>query len=64
MRDKKAETIYHLGCEGAWVDDWWSRSAKQNVSRIDIDDKLLTLWRQIMIEKRRPASSQNEELID
>ncbi|MGF6952106.1 AraC family transcriptional regulator of arabinose operon [Neobacillus sp. B4I6] len=53
---------YHLVCEGAWMDEWWSRSEKPDVSRIDLDEKLLTLWRQIMIEKRRPSSSQNEEL--
>lgn len=53
---------YHLGCEGAWIDEWWSRSEKPDVSRIDLDEKLLSLWRQIMIEKRRPAASQNDEL--
>ena len=53
---------YHLVCDGAWVDEWWSRFEKPDVSRIDLDDKLLILWRHIMIEKRRPTSSQNEEL--
>lgn len=53
---------YHLVCEGSWVDEWWNRSEKPEVSRIDLDDKLLVLWRHIMIEKRRPTSSQNEEL--
>jgi AraC family transcriptional regulator of arabinose operon len=53
---------YHLVCEGAWVDEWWKRSEKPDISRIDLDEKLLSLWRHIMIEKRRPASSQNEEL--
>ncbi|NHC40537.1 AraC family transcriptional regulator [Bacillus sp. MM2020_1] len=53
---------YHIVCEGAWVDEWWSRSSKPPVSRIDLDEKLLSLWRQIINEKRRPSSSQNEEL--
>jgi len=53
---------YNLGCEGAWVDEWWSRSVKPDVSRIELDDKLLFLWRHIMIEKRRPSANQNEEL--
>ncbi|CRK82018.1 helix-turn-helix domain-containing protein [Neobacillus massiliamazoniensis] len=53
---------YHLGCEGAWIDEWWSRSEKPPVSRIDLDEKLLSIWRHIMIEKRRPLHSQNEEL--
>ncbi|MDQ0198000.1 AraC family transcriptional regulator [Neobacillus ginsengisoli] len=53
---------YHLGCDGAWIDEWWSRCEKPDVSRINLDEKLLSLWRQIMIEKRRPASIKNEEL--
>ncbi|MEC1523649.1 AraC family transcriptional regulator [Neobacillus niacini] len=53
---------YHLVCEGTWVDEWWNRSEKPDVSRINLDDNLLVLWRHIMIEKRRPATSQNEEL--
>ncbi|MFF2449516.1 helix-turn-helix domain-containing protein [Neobacillus sp. NPDC058068] len=53
---------YHLVCEGTWVDQWWNRSTKPDVSRIDLDEKLLALWRHIMIEKRRPEPSQNEEL--
>lgn len=63
----KADQIsgdYHLVCEGEWVDKWWNRSEKPEVSQINLDDRLLTLWRQIMIEKRRPASSQNDELTD
>lgn len=55
---------YHLGCEGTWIDEWWHSSDIDNISQIEIDEKLLTLWRQIMMEKRRPASSQNEELSD
>lgn len=53
---------YHVIFEGTWVDEWWSRSTKPDVTRIDIDEKLLALWRYILIEKRRPESSQNKEL--
>lgn len=53
---------YHLVCEGSWVDEWWSRTEKPDVSRINLDERILTLWRHIMIEKRRPTSIQNEEL--
>ncbi|MFZ7943010.1 helix-turn-helix domain-containing protein [Neobacillus sp. 19] len=55
---------YHIICEGAWIDEWWSGFDKPDISRIELDEKLLALWRYIMIEKRRPESSQNEELID
>lgn len=53
---------YHIVCEGAWIDEWWGRSVKPDVSRIELDEKLLFLWHQIMIEKRRPSAHQNEEL--
>ncbi|WP_121609758.1 AraC family transcriptional regulator [Mesobacillus foraminis] len=53
---------YHLSIEGDWADEWWDRSPKPLVSRIELDEKLLSLWRYIMIEKRRPALSQHEEL--
>ena len=55
---------FHLVCEGTWVDDWWSRSTKPDIARIDLDEKLLSLWRHIMIEKRRPLSIENEEITD
>ncbi|GHI00708.1 AraC family transcriptional regulator [Neobacillus kokaensis] len=53
---------YNLGCEGDWIDEWWSRFEKPAISRIDINEHLLSLWRQLLFEKRRPLSSQNEEL--
>jgi len=43
------------------VDEWWSTSEKPDVARIDLEDKLLGLWRYIMIEKRQPAHRQNKE---
>jgi len=55
---------YHLGCEGSWIDEWWGRSERPSISRIDLDEKLISIWRNIMVEKRRPLFSQNEELID
>jgi AraC family transcriptional regulator, arabinose operon regulatory protein len=62
VKDGQISGDYHLVCEGDWVNEWWNRSTKQNVSRIHIDEKLLSLWRQIIMEKRRPASNQDEEL--
>lgn len=64
VKDGQISGDYHLGCEGVWLDEWWSRSTKPPISRIELDEKLLNLWRQIMIEKRRPQLSQNEELAD
>jgi AraC family transcriptional regulator of arabinose operon len=54
---------YYLFCKGAWIDEWWRRTTKPTVSRIDLDEKLLTLWRHIIIEERRPPSEEHSELI-
>lgn len=62
IKEGQISADYHLSLEGEWVDEWWNRSAKPEVSRIELDEKLLSLWRYIMIEKRRPASSQHGEL--
>ncbi|MCL6571285.1 MAG: AraC family transcriptional regulator [Bacillus sp. (in: Bacteria)] len=61
VKEGQSSGDYHLACEGAWVDEWWSRVGKPDVTRIDLDEKLLALWRHIIIEKRRPSSSQNDE---
>ncbi|WP_100404920.1 helix-turn-helix domain-containing protein [Bacillus solitudinis] len=53
---------YHLFCEGDWIKKWWSRSSKPTLSRIDLDEKLLALWRHLTIEERRPSSEGNKEL--
>ncbi|WP_413377575.1 AraC family transcriptional regulator [Alkalihalobacillus sp. 1P02AB] len=53
---------YHVSIEGAWVDDWWSRSKKPSISNIYLDDRILGLWRHLTLEKRRPLSEENNEL--
>lgn len=53
---------YHLSVSGAWVDEWWNRSEKPAISTIDLDERLLALWRHLTIEKRRPLSEENQEL--
>ncbi|CAH2714985.1 Arabinose operon regulatory protein [Neobacillus rhizosphaerae] len=68
-RDNSKDTMvvsgdYHLACEGPWVDEWWKRSDKPTISRIDLDEKLLALWRYLIIEERRPSSEENKELSD
>jgi AraC family transcriptional regulator, arabinose operon regulatory protein len=55
---------YYLFCEGSWVKEWWNRSPKPSVTRIDLDEKLLSLWRHIIIEERRPSTDKNKELTD
>jgi AraC family transcriptional regulator of arabinose operon len=44
---------YFLMCRGAWMDHWWFQSPKPMLSRILLDDRILSLWRQLSLEKRR-----------
>lgn len=53
---------YHIFCEGSWVDDWWQRSSKPTVTRIELDEKLLALCRHLIVETRRPTSDEGNEL--
>ncbi|MBB3114761.1 AraC family transcriptional regulator of arabinose operon [Paenibacillus phyllosphaerae] len=60
---------YYLLAVGEWLDRWCAQSPKPHVARIDPDDKLLSLWRLVIAEKRRQASQtdalpENSELID
>lgn len=48
---------YHLLCSGDWMEEWWHRSVKPTISQIDLDDKLLSLWRHLITEERRPTTS-------
>ncbi|MBA2942111.1 helix-turn-helix transcriptional regulator [Paenibacillus sp. CGMCC 1.16610] len=58
---KIASGDYYLFCKGAWIDAWWKRSYKQTCTRIDLDARLISLWRQLILEKRR-MEEENREL--
>ncbi|ADU30527.1 helix-turn-helix transcriptional regulator [Evansella cellulosilytica] len=62
VKDGQNSGDYFLMCKGDWIDRWWDRSVKHTVSRIELDDKLLNIWRHIIIEQRRPSSELNSEL--
>lgn len=51
---------YYLFCQGPWVEAWWERAVKPAISRIALDEKLLSLWRQLVLEKRRVEEADEE----
>jgi AraC family transcriptional regulator of arabinose operon len=57
---KIASGDYFLFCRGAWIEAWWSRSHKPTCSRIGLDEKLLSLWRQLILEKLRMEDADPE----
>ncbi|NHN28586.1 AraC family transcriptional regulator [Paenibacillus agricola] len=54
---------YYIMCKGDWVDEWWHKSQKPQKVRIAVNERILTLWRQIILEKRR-FEGDNKELSD
>jgi AraC family transcriptional regulator, arabinose operon regulatory protein len=47
-------TDYFIMCQGPWLDEWWSeRQAKSTKTYIGLDESWISLWRQIILEKRR-----------
>ncbi|MBW5445138.1 AraC family transcriptional regulator [Cohnella sp. CFH 77786] len=55
---------YYLFCQGAWIDAWWNCSPRPAVSRIGTDERLLALWRNLLLEKRRGPREESAELSD
>lgn len=53
---------YYLFCQGEWMDEWSSRSAKPLPVRIELDETLLALWKMLIVEKCRPKAD-NDELM-
>ncbi|UJF31295.1 AraC family transcriptional regulator [Paenibacillus hexagrammi] len=52
---------YYLFCKGPWMDAWWNSSPKPMCSKVDLDARLISLWRQLILEKRR-MEEENEEI--
>ncbi|GGM19599.1 hypothetical protein GCM10011351_01810 [Paraliobacillus quinghaiensis] len=55
---------FHLIVQGDWVDQWWKRSKKPGTVRIELDDKIISIWRYLAAEKRRPISDKNDEIME
>lgn len=53
---------FYIHCDGEWVDQWWSRMKRKEMTKVLMDPFLLNTWKQINLEKRR--SSENKEVLD
>ncbi|MBO9605432.1 MAG: helix-turn-helix transcriptional regulator [Paenibacillaceae bacterium] len=54
---------YYLFCKGSWIDEWWARTDRPQHTRIDADERIVTLWRQLMFENRRVQEEADQELL-
>lgn len=52
---------YYLILTGTWIDRWWKDANRPKKISLGLDDRLLTVWRQIAQEKRR-VHDQIEEI--
>lgn len=59
----QASGDYHIFFSGEWVNQWWNRFNKPATIKIDLTDKIVSLWRYLIAEKRRPLSDKNDELM-
>ncbi|CAG7644804.1 Arabinose operon regulatory protein [Paenibacillus solanacearum] len=60
---KIASGDFYLFCKGEWIDEWWNRSQKPVKIRIEPNETVLSLWRQIIKETRR-LDEENVELTE
>lgn len=51
---------YYVFCDGAWVDEWWRRANRPRLGRIIGDSRLLGIWNQLILEKRRLDGGSDE----
>ncbi|RXZ78790.1 AraC family transcriptional regulator [Paenibacillaceae bacterium] len=54
---------YYAACEGSWLDNWWKRRLRPLLVRIEMSEQLLSLWRMLVLEKRR-LDDENKELTE
>jgi AraC family transcriptional regulator of arabinose operon len=44
---------YYVMCTGHWVDGWWDRRERPHKTRIADNGQILSVWEQLILEKRR-----------
>jgi AraC family transcriptional regulator, arabinose operon regulatory protein len=54
---------YYLFGSGEWLDSWWKDKGLPTKTNIGFDDTVLTLWKQIISEKKKVMRNQ-EEILD
>lgn len=64
IEDQQMSSDFHLFFSGNWINQWWERSEIPSKVKIEIDERITSLWRFLIAEKRRLKTSQNEELME
>jgi AraC family transcriptional regulator, arabinose operon regulatory protein len=51
---------YYMICHGSWIQSWWEGMPRPTHVRIGTDEQIISLWRHIIVEKRRSGEHQSE----
>lgn len=54
---------YYVICNGPWLHEWWSRKERPQLVKVVPDERLLSIWRALILEKRR-FEEEDPELAD
>jgi AraC family transcriptional regulator of arabinose operon len=54
---------YFVFCQGSWMDAWWERKTFPGKVNVPLDEAVLTVWGQIIAEKRK-LHSESPEIAD
>ncbi|MNI16873.1 Arabinose operon regulatory protein [compost metagenome] len=52
---------YYIYCRGAWIEKWWNERERPHQVNIPLDERLIQIWRQLILEKRR-FGKENKQL--
>ncbi|GGD49430.1 AraC family transcriptional regulator [Paenibacillus nasutitermitis] len=52
-QSQTASGDYFVVCNGPWLDEWWARKERPQKTKIVSDERLLSIWRALALEKRR-----------
>lgn len=60
---KMVSTDYYFMLRGEWLTTWWAAKERARKTSIRLDERLITLWRQVIQEKRRIHDTNDEMLV-
>lgn len=54
---------YYVVCSGDWLDEWWQRKERRKKVKVVPDERWLSIWQALILEKRR-FDAEDKELAD
>jgi len=51
---------YYLMCSGEWIESWWGRAERPTSVMIGLDERVVTIWKHLIVERRRSHNQSSE----